>query len=70
MAIAKKEGRQVMVSFFDVKKAYDRADMDDMLFILHENRFQGKIWLLTRAMNCNLTAKVKTKAGLTREIKR
>ena len=70
MAIAKKEGRQVMVSFFDVKKAYDRADMDDMLFILHENGFQGKIWRLTKAMNCNLTAKVKTKAGLTREIKR
>ena len=70
MAIAKKEGRPLMVSFYDVKKAYDRANMDDMLFILNKHGFCGKVWRLTRALNVGLTAKIKTKAGLTREIKR
>ena len=70
MELAKKEGRHLLVSFFDVKKAYDRADMKNMLYILHKNGFTGKIWRLTRSLNVGLTAKVKTKAGLTREIKR
>ena len=68
--ISKKEGRHMIISFFDVKKAYDRANMDDMLYILHKSGFSGKIWRLTRLLNVELTARVKTKAGLTREIKR
>ena len=70
MSIAKKEGRHLMISFFDVRKAFDHADMNDMLFILHKNGFRGKIWRLTKALNENLTAKIKTKHGLTREIRR
>ena len=70
MEIAKKEGRHLIISFFDVKKAYDRANMEDMLYILHKGGFKGKIWRLTRTLNVGLTAKIKTKAGLTREIKR
>ena len=70
MAIAKKEGKHLIISFFDVKKAYDRADMNDMLYVIHKNGFEGKIWRLTKALNEGLTAKIKTKAGLTREIKR
>ena len=44
--------------------------MDDMLHVIHEQGFTGKIWRLTKAINENLTAKVKTKAGMSREIKR
>ena len=44
--------------------------MDDMLHIIHEQGFKGKIWRLTKVINTDLTAKVKTKMGLTREIKR
>ena len=68
--ISKKEGRHLLISFFDVQKAYDRASMPDMLYILHKNGLQGKNWRLTKALNVDLTARVKTKAGLTREIKR
>ena len=70
MAAAKKEGKHLIISFFDVKKAYDRADMNDMLYILHKHGLKGKTWRLTRALNVGLTAKVKTKTGLTRTIKR
>lgn len=70
MALAKKEGRHLFISFFAVQKAYDKADMNDMLYVLHKNGFKGKLWHLTQSLNQDLTAKVKTKAGLTREIKR
>ena len=44
--------------------------MNDMLFILHKNGLKGKIWRLTKSLNEELTARVKTKGGLTREFKR
>ena len=58
------------MTFFDIKKAYDRANMDDMLHVIHEQGFTGKIWRLTKTLNEDLTARVKTKAGLSRKIKR
>ena len=70
MAIAKKEGREIIFTFFDVKKAYDRADTDDMMGIVGRNNFRGKIWKLMRSLNVDLTARIKTKAGITREITR
>ena len=70
MDIAKNEGRHLIIAFFDVQKAFDKASMDDMLYVLHKNGFRGKIWRLTKALNKGLTARVKTKAGLSREIKR
>ena len=44
--------------------------MNDMLYIINEEGFNGKVWNLTKALNENLTARVKTKFGLTEEIKR
>ena len=70
ISIALKKGMELMITFYDIKKAYDRASMDDMLYTLYQNGFDGKVWRLTKAMNVNLTARAKTKAGLTREIKR
>ena len=69
MEIAKDEGRNLLISFFDVQKAFDKASMDDMLYVLYKNGFRGKVWRLTMALNKGLTARVKTKAGLSREIK-
>ena len=68
--IAKNEGRHLLISFFDVQKAFDRADMDDMMYVLYKNGLRGKIWRLTYTLNKGLTARVKTKAGLSREIRR
>ena len=68
--LAIEKGDDLIVTFFDIKKAYDRADMGDMLHIIHEQGFRGKVWRLTKSANENLTARVKTKAGITREIQR
>ena len=55
---------------FDVEKAYDRADIDDMLYIAWKDGVKGKLWRLTRELNTELTASIKTKHGNTRTIKR
>ena len=58
------------ITYYDVAKAYDKADVDDMLVIAWEHGLKGKLWRLMKNLNTNLTAKIKTRHGLTREIKR
>ena len=61
---------ELIVTFYDIKKAYDKASMDDMLVVANEQGFDGKIWRLTKSLNKDLTARVKTKAGVTKQIER
>ena len=70
ISLAIKKGMELVITYYDIKKAYDRANMDDMLYVVNEQGFQGKIWRLTKSLNKGLTAKVKTKVGLTRQIQR
>ena len=44
--------------------------MHHMLDILWKHGIRGKLWRLTKALNENLTARIKTKFGLTRQITR
>ena len=67
---ALKYRKEMFVTFYDVAKAYDRANIEDMLVIAWEHGIRGKLWRLMKNLNTNLTAKIKLKHGLTREIKR
>ena len=58
------------VTFFDVTKAYDRADVEDMLVAAWEHGMRGKLWRLMKALKKNITAKIKTRHRLTEEISR
>ena len=51
-------------------KAYDRASVEDMLVELWDRGLKGKVWRLLKRLNTNLTCQVKTRHGLTEEIKR
>ena len=62
--------KKIILTMFDVEKAYDRADIDDMMYITWMDGVKGKLWRLTKALNTELTATVKTKHGNTRTIKR
>ena len=62
--------KRLILTMYDVEKAYDRADMDDMLYIAWRDGVRGKLWRLTREINTELTATIKTKHGNTRTIKR
>ena len=62
--------KNMFVTFYDVSKAYDRADVEDMLVTVWERGLKGKLWRLMKCLNMNLTAKIKTRHGLTEEILR
>ena len=65
-----KQKRKIFVTFFDVQKAYDHADPDDMLYIAWNSGLKGKIWRLTKLLNTDLTARIHTRYGKTRKIER
>ena len=51
------------------QKAYDKAWLDAIMFIMHKEGLTGKEWSLTQKLNSNLTASIKTKNGMTRKIR-
>ena len=42
MQLAKKEKREIIITYYDVKKAYDRACTDDMLYSMYKSNVKGK----------------------------
>ena len=62
--------KNLIITFYDVEKAYDHAEREDMMHILWKKGVRGKLWRMTCALNENLTSKIRTPYGLTREIQR
>ena len=57
------------VIFLDVQKAYDKAWLDAILYAMHKNGVTGENLHMIRKLNSNLTARIYTRFGTTREIK-
>ena len=70
MTIAITNKQNLFLTFFDVSKAYDNADVANMLHIMWNNGVRGKLWRILKNLSINLTAKVKTRYGLSRKIVR
>ena len=70
MSIAIEKKQNLFLTFFDVSKAYDNADVAYMMHVMWEKGIQGKIWRILNNMSRNLTAKIKTRYGFSRTIKR
>ena len=66
ISIAKKQKRNIFLTYYDVEKAYDNVDVDNMLVILWERGFRGKAWRILKNLSKNLTSKVKTRFGVTK----
>ena len=66
--IAIKQKRATFLTFYDVSKAYDNVNNDDMLTIMWDKGLRGKSWRILKNLNSNLRASMKTKYGPTREI--
>ena len=62
-----KNHKEMYVTYYDVAKAYDRANVDDMLVTAWEHGLRGKLWRLMNNLNTNLTARIKLRQGMTRE---
>ena len=67
--IANKVNRPLYVPFLDVTKAYDKADLDAVLYSAYQRGLKGNTWQLLKEMNSNLSARIRTKHGLTRIIR-
>ena len=67
--IAKNNKKALYMIFLDVTKAYDKAWLDAIMYILANNGVKGNLWLIIKRINENLTARIRTMYGLTREIK-
>ena len=65
--IAIKQKRPVFLTFYDVSKAYDNANNEDMLTVLWERGLQGKSWRILHNLSKDLSAQVKTRFGPTQE---
>ena len=66
ISIAQK--RETYITFYDVSKAYDNADNNDMLSIMWDKGLKGKAWRILQNLSRNLKAVVKTRFGQTRQI--
>ncbi len=56
------------IAFLDVTKAYDKAWLDAILYVMHKEGTDLGTWKIIKELNSNLTATLKTKYGNTRKI--
>ena len=68
ITIGKEGNKTVYVTYLDVTKAYDKAWLDAILYVLTKQGLNDPTWLAVKNLNQNLTANIQTKYGPTREI--
>ena len=66
--IAKMQRKKIYATFLDITKAYDKAWIDAIMYVMHKRGLNSKIWSTIKKLNENLTATVQTKYGPTRKI--
>ena len=66
--ISIKQKRQSFFTFFDVCKAYDNADNEDMLTVIWDSGLRGKSWRILKELCTDLKASIKTRYGMTRTV--
>ena len=66
--IAKGKKQNTILTYLDVTKAYDKAWLDAILYVLHEQGVKSKLWKLVKDLNTNLKTTIQTKHGPTRKI--
>ena len=54
--------------YLDVAKAYDKAWLDAILYVLHKQGIKSRLWKLVKDLNSNLKTTIRTKHGPTRQI--
>ena len=65
----RKQKNPVYMVFLDVTKAYDKAWLVAIMYVMHKEGLKGPEWDLVKKINENLTAQLSTRHGNTREIK-
>merc|ERR1711947_58490 len=66
---AKRQKKEVYIAYMDVTKAYDKAWLTGIMYVMHKEGLTDNHWTIVKRLNENLSAQIQTKFGLTREIK-
>ena len=66
--ITKNSRKQLILVYLDVTKAYDKAWLDAIMYVLHKRGITSKLWKLIKELNSNLLTTIQTKHGPTRKI--
>ena len=66
--ITKKQREKLILTYMDVTKAYDKAWLDAIMYVLMNRGLTTNLWKLVRELNSNLRTTVQTKHGPTRKI--
>ena len=66
--ICKMNKREAILVYLDVTKAYDKAWLDAIMYVLHKQGVSNTTWLLVKKLNSNLKTTIMTKHGPTRKI--
>ena len=66
---AKMEKKEVYIAYLDVAKAYDKAWLTGIMYVMYKEGLTDNHWTIVKRLNENLTAQLQTRFGLTREIK-
>ena len=69
IAAAKREKKNLYIVYLDVTKAYDKAWLKAIMYVMHKEGLTDNHWTLLKRLNENLTATILTKYGNTRYIK-
>jgi hypothetical protein len=65
----KTQKKPIYITFLDVTKAYDKAWLDAIMYVMHKEGLNSNLWSIIKQLNENLSAQVQTKYGPTRKIK-
>ena len=66
--IAKCDMKKTTLTYLDVTKAYDKAWLNAILYVLHKQGINSRIWKIVKELNSNLKTTIQTKHGPTRQI--
>ena len=64
----KQEKKPTYITFLDVTKAYDKAWIKAIMYVLEKVGLKDRLWRIVDYLNKNLNANIETKYGLTRQI--
>ena len=67
--LAKKERKGATLIFMDVTKAYDKAWLNAIMYVLHKQGLKGRVWKIIKDLKSNLKTTIQTKFGPTRQIR-
>ena len=66
--IARENKTGIILTYLDVTKAYDKAWLEAILYVLHKEGLKNRLWLIVKRLNSNLKTTIQTKYGPTRKI--